>query len=45
MPGYIKKQLQKHEHIQRGPFQHSPYPAPTMKNEKDAQDSIPEDNT
>ncbi len=40
-----KKQLQKYEHIWEGPPQDNPYPAPTNKHGKAAQDSIPEDMT
>ncbi len=35
----------KNEHIQKGPPQDSPYPTPTKKYWKAAQDPIPEDAT
>ncbi len=37
IPGYIKKQLQKYEHIQKGPPQNSPHPAPAKKYGNDVQ--------
>ncbi len=43
IPGYIKKQLQKYDHIQKEPPQDSPYPAPTKKYGKATQDPSPDD--
>ncbi len=45
MQEYIKKKLQKHEHIWKGPPQHSTHPTPTKKYRKVDQYPIPENAT